>query len=595
MYTPRGVKTNENQIGGQTPTYIDMESLKASVSTMVIPSLSSVQYIMSTAQLTSMEAISSITTEQLSSLIAMVDSQIASDYSSISVIESTIRSTQTEIDRPNGLSDQYTSAREAYSTALQLYTTQSTIAARDMSKYIIDVSTLSTLYIQSTLYASTLKSYQNEYRAVLSSLQENASTVQMYERQYRGVLSSISSNNILYIQASSSLSTISSIVYSDLVALNNPTNIAIRPQLSTTYITDLFTYNEVSTTVNKYIISDLTLKSNVSTIYSYLYSTLQISSFDLLSSDSYYSTIQYYSSLEQITVSTINYYNRQVSSLMSDIRYLSTQQLADYASLESQIVEIETQQATYYNYLKQALQAECDEYVYGIQQYNSQVGYIIASLGIIVNNIASLNDTISIQSLDPNISPSAQTFNQTQRQRYTRDTSNIMSIINTLNILDLKFGNIITYIGSERRYKEEFIDKRQSILTTYEIPALRIMKQAELDAIRANYIAEFKNLNDIVVNINNQILGRSTLLSEINNAISPFKSSINQYFTTYLTISADQLPDVLTQVLDDTPPLPNPPTLPPPLGGIAIPLEPIDPSSNSMYAFIPPINFNPGF
>jgi len=595
MYTPRGVKTNENQIGGQTPTYIDMESLKASVSTMVIPSLSSVQYIMSTAQLTSMEAISSITTEQLSSLIAMVDKQIANDYSSISVIESTIRSTQTEIDRPNGLSDQYTSAREAYSTALQLYTTQSTIAARDMSKYIFDVSTLSTLYIQSTLYASTLKSYQNEYRAVLSSLQENASTVQMYERQYRGVLSSISSNNILYIQASSSLSTISSIVYSDLVALNNPTNIAIRPQLSTTYITDLFTYNEVSTTVNKYIISDLTLKTNVSTIYSYLYSTLQISSFDLLSSDSYYSTIQYYSSLEQITVSTINYYNRQVSSLMSDIRYLSTQQLADYASLESQIVEIETQQATYYNYLKQALQAECDEYVYGIQQYNSQVGYIIASLGIIVNNIASLNDTISIQSLDPNISPSAQTFNQTQRQRYTRDTSNIMSIINTLNILDLKFGNIITYIGSERRYKEEFIDKRQSILTTYEIPALRIMKQAELDAIRANYIAEFKNLNDIVVNINNQILGRSTLLSEINNAISPFKSSINQYFTTYLTISADQLPDVLTQVLDDTPPLPNPPTLPPPLGGIAIPLEPIDPSSNSMYAFIPPINFNPGF
>lgn len=595
MYTPRGVKTNENQIGGQTLTYIDMDSLRASVSTMEIPSLSSVQYIMSTAKLTSMEAISSITTEQLSSLIAMVDKQIASDYSSISVIESRIRSTQTEIDRPNGLSDQYTSAREAYSTALLLYNTQSTKAARDTSKYLTDVSTLSTLYIQSTLYASTLTSYQNEYRAVLSSLQENASTVQMYERQYRGVLSSISSNNLLYIEASSSLSTISSIVYSDLVALNNPTNIAIRLQLSTIYTTDLFTYNQVSTNVNKYIISDLTLKSNVSTIYSYLYSTLQISSFDLLSSDSYYSTIQYYSSLEQMTQSTINYYNRQVSSLMSDIRYLSTQQLADYASLESQIIEIETQQATYYNYLKQALQAECDEYVYGIQQYNSQVGYIIASLGIIVNNIASLNDSINIQSLDPNITPSIQSFNQTQRQRYARDTSNIMGIINTLNVLDLKFGNINTYTGSEKQYKEEFIDKRQSILITYEIPALRIMKQAELDAIRTDYMNDFKILNDIVVNINNQILGRSTILSEINNAISPFKSSINQYFNTYLTISDDQLPDVLTQVLDDTPPLPIPPTLPSPLGGIAIPLEPTNPTSNSIYAFIPPINFNPGF
>jgi hypothetical protein len=595
MYTPRQIKTDEIQIGGQTQTYIDMDALKQSVSSMSIPSLSSVQYILSTANLRTIEAISSITTDQLKSLIDNVDKQIAVDYSSISDIQTKITSTQIAIDGPYGLFIQYTSKKKEYDDALNTYNSQSTAAAIDMATYLYDISTLSTLRTQSTMYASTLISYRNEYDRILSSIQQNASTVQNYEQQYRGFLSSISSNNILYKQGLSSLSTISSIVYSDLTALNNPANIAIRTQLSSTYVVDLFSYNQVSTNVNKYVISDLSFKSSISTLYRYLYSTLQISSFDMLSSDTYYSTIEYYSRLEQTTISTINYYNSQISSLISDISYLSSQKLINYSTLQIQIADISRQQGTYYSYLKQALEAECDEYAYGIQQYNSQIGYITASLGIIVNNIASLNDSINIQNLDPNIPETTKSFNRDRQATYTSDTSIIISIINSLNILDTAFGNIITYVATEKGYKDNFIDMRQSILTTYEIPALSFTTQAQLDSIKTNYINKFSDLNNIIVNINLNIKQRNDTLYNINSVISPLKANINKYFNTYLAISADQLPDVLTQVRDDTPPLPAPPELPTLLGGSIMPSEPKEPTSDSIYSFIPPIDFNPGF
>ena len=591
MYTPRGIKTNEIQTGGQTPTYIDLAALQRSVSTMSIPSLSSVEYIMSSAKLTTLQAISSITIEQLSSLISTIDAQISNNRRSIIGIESSITSTQLAITEPNGLSDRYEVARVAYSSALLTYQADLSRADADTKTYSSNVSTLSSLYILSTTYANDLTKYMKEYEDILSSFKLNISSAQNYEQQYKRLVSSINVNDIFYREASASLSTISSIVYSDLVALNNPTNIAIFPQLSSSYISNLSIRNEVSTNVNKYIISDLSLKSSVSTLYLYLYSTLQISSFDMLNSDSYYSTIEYYSGLEVITQSTINYYNSQVSSLMSDIRYLSSQQVIDYASLNSQITQIETQHGTYYNYLKQAFNAECDEYLYGSQQYASQVGYITASLGIIVNTIASYNDSINIQNLDQTISETIKSSNRDAQSEYAIDTYDIITIIDILNILDIKFGRINTCIDNEKRYKTEFITNRQNILTTYEIPALRIMTQEGLESIRENYLASFTSLDVIRVNINNEIINRDRHLDDINTIISPLKTRINNYFRKYLTILDDQLPDVLTQIRDDTPSLVNPPKL----GGIAIPMQTAEAISDSIYAFIPPINFNPGF
>jgi len=596
MYTPRGIKTNEIQTGGQTATYIDLAALQRSVSTMSIASLSSVKYIMSSANLTTVDALSSITTEQLSSLVVMIDKQIAVDYASIRELETERTCTMTRIDGPYGLYEQYRSISRVYSTALLDYEQKSRDASAQMTQYINDVSGLIILRNQSTTYAQQLKGYKEEYDAILSSLQRNSSTVQMYEEQYRGLLSNISANNVLYIKGSSSLSTISTIVYSDLMALNNPTNINIYPQLSTTYITNLFTYIEVSTSVNNYIISDLAFKSSISTLYRYLYSTLKISSFDFLSSDSYYSTIQYYSGLELKTRSTIDYYNSKVSSLISDIRYLSSLQVRDYGLLVEQTNEIRTQQSNYYRYLKLALEAECDEYRYGIEQYNSQLGYITASLGIIVNNIASRNDAINIRSLDPNIPETTKSADRTNQIRNNTDTRTIIGIINSLNMLDLNFQYIITNIETEKRLKGGFIDARQNILTTYEIPALLFSTQVQLENIRAAYEGAFTTLNDININnINAEISSRITRLGTINQIISPLKANINRYFTQELNISEDQLPDVLTKVLDDTPPIPTPPALPNALGGIAMPFELKEPTSNSIYAFIPPINFNPGF
>jgi hypothetical protein len=581
MYRPRGLSRRQSTEGGAYISTIQPSSLTTSDIT-----LSTLYYIMSIANITSINALTTLTTAQLDALRRGIDEQIALDVDIIAANRSTIAGISVEISAPGGLLGQYNTANELYLSSLTGYNLTSTAIAEALSRFRADQSTLSSLYNVSTSYTSTIKSYELEYSTIVVSLQRYASSVYEYEKRYQSDLLELSTNTILYNAASNNLSTISSIVSYDYSTLYN---LSLTPQqrssMSSTYSYDLGLYNQISSQVRNYLIREGVIKGDIANTYYAISSILNISSFLMMEQTSYTSTIAYYQSLDDTTESHIKLYSDEISTLTTQISSIQNTNRIILGSIDSEIQTIRTDGAQFFSLYQEALHAECDEYLYGIQEFNSQVGYITASLGIAINANAVAIDNYTFTLIDPNISQSLRSITISNKNTLLNDNGRMNNIIASINSLDSTFATIISYITDEKAQKQTFINKRKTIFNNYEVPAIGY-SQSQINAIKTEYLAAFADLNNTITTINSDIAQRRNYLQQIQAVMDPLRTQINYFFRTYLGTSDDQVPNALTRVLSNDGVTP--------LGGSVLIPEYTPPdtfSRNAPYSFIEPITF----
>jgi len=585
MYRPNRQfnRTNEAMYGGDYISTI-------STSTLTTPdiSLSSLYYIMSVANITSIDTLTTLTAQQLEQLSLGIDEQIRIDQIRIGENLSTIAGIGTQITTPQtGLLDTFNRLDDQYQSSLVAYELTSTSIAETNARYNRDRSTLSSLYLISTFYTSSITSYESQYSTIVSSLKEYASTVYKHEQDYQESLLRLSANKILCGIESINLSTISSSLSINRANLLNPNQ---TPQalssISSIYSDDLGIYNQISTQVINCAISTALIENDIKASYYAISSILQISSFLMLDMSSYSRTIEYYEELDEAAEADIARYSRDISTITSQICTLQGTNTIILNGVQSEIGAVNSQGTQFYSLYKQGLEAECDEYIYGIQEFNSQVGYITASLGIAINANSVEIDICTFRMVDPSLSSSERNTASERRSDLTGDNWAMNEIIGKINSLDGQFASIIQYVSNEKTDRRIFIDKRKQIFTTYEVPALGY-SQSQLLSIQADYFREFVDLNDIITGINSDIQNRDRILRQIQDVIDPIKGQINSYFQKYLHITNDQLPNSLTRVLADDGVTP--------LGGSIINKEYTPPNTilatNANYSFIPPIVF----
>jgi hypothetical protein len=581
MYRPRGLSRRQSTEGGAYISTIQPSSLTTSDIT-----LSTLYYIMSIANITSINALTTLTTAQLDALKRGIDEQIAVDVDIIAANRSTIAGISVEISAPGGLLGQYNTANELYLSSLRGYNLTSTAIAEALSRFSADTSTLSSLYNVSTSYTSTIKSYELEYSTIVVSLQKYASSVYEYEKRYQSDLLELSTNTILYNAASNNLSTISSIVSYDYSTLYN---LSLSPQqrssMSSTYKYDLGLYNQISSQIGSYLITEGRLKGDIADTYYAISSILNISSFLMMEQTSYANTIAYYQSLDDTTESDIKLYSDEISTLTAQIASMQNTNSIILGSIDSEIQTIRSDGEQFFSLYKEALDAECDEYLYGIQEFNSQVGYITASLGIAINANAVAIDNYTFTLIDPNISESLRSITTSNKNTLSNDNGTMNSLIVSINSLDSTFATIVSYITDEKGQKQTFINKRKNIFTNYEVPSIAY-SQSQINAIKTEYLAAFADLNNTITTINSDIRQRKDYLKQIQDVTDPLRLQINNFFAKYLGTSDDQLPNALTRVLasDGVTPLG---------GSVLIPeyTPPDTLSKNAPYSFIEPITF----
>jgi hypothetical protein len=365
----------------------------STVSTISTPdiTLSSLRYIMQQANITSVDALTTLTKYQISSLTVAVDRQIQEDQTQIALIQASIAQITGMINGANGLQAQFDLADMYYQSSLTAYNLTSTLMLQDKAKYASDISTLRDLYSLSTSYVSSINSYQDQYDDLLSSIQVNASSFTQYQIDYQASLENLNRNSVNYSSALLNLSTISSILYNDSMEI--PVNQLL-------YMHDFSTFNNISTQVVNYGISDATFKASILSSYNNISSLLGPSSFVMFEAGSLLSTITYYQNLDTVTDATIASMQENIDQLLRKISSLTSSNTVLLGSMQSEIASVLTTGRQFYSLYTQGTNAECDEYLYGIQELNSQLGYITASLGIIrnANLVAIDNYTFTILS-----------------------------------------------------------------------------------------------------------------------------------------------------------------------------------------------------
>jgi len=573
MYKPSYLPTRQS--GG------DYVSTLSTISTPDI-TLSSLQYIMQQANITSLDALTSLTKYQISSLAVAVDRQIQEDQTQIALNQASIAQITAMINGPNGLQAKFDLADQQYQSSFTAYNLISTLVLQDQAKYASDISTLRNLYSLSTSYVSSINSYQGQYDSLLSSLQVNASSFTLYQKDYQASLQNLNRNSVNYSSALVNLSTISSVLYNDSIQV--PVNLPV-------YTNDFSTFNNISTQVVNYNISDAIFKASIVSSYNNISTILGPSSFVMFEAGTLLSTIEYYQGMDTVTDSTISSLQQDVSRLSLEISSLTNSNSILLGSMRSEIASVLATGRQFYNLYTQGTNAECDEYLYGIQELNSQLGYITASLGIArnANLVAIDNYTFTI------LSNPTDTITPGLKSALSVDNNIIYQLMQFINSLDAPLANIIKYIETEKTERNNFIQKRKDIFTNFDAPALGWTPQ-EIADNQARYFEAFVDLNRTIDTINQCVSRRGTIIqgiqTSINNPITGQSSTvhqlINHYFQLYLGSNGDeQLPDNLLLLLDD---YGNP------LGGSLIVKE-YNPPNTSLtsigvdYIFIPSIAF----
>jgi hypothetical protein len=590
MYTPAYLpkRAAPPQSGGDYISTISSTSLSDSsytdpstLSTTYI-SFSSLQYIMKMANITSAEALTTLTREQIKTLTDAIDSQISKDEGEIATTQGLIAELLESINGPNGLQEQFNLADREYKSSLESYHFTSSLLITNEAKYRNDLSTLSSLYALSSSYITDINYYQSLYDNLVRTLESNSTIFTVYERDYQASLQNLKINDELHNVALTNFSQISSIVATDLsqIPVNQPV-----------YRTNLSTLNNISTQIVNYTNLKGVYEHNILSSYNNISTLLGPSSFILYEAGTLFSTINYYNGMNEETRSRIRSIRTDISGIQHQISDLVASNAVVLTGMTAEIENAKSVGTQFYDLYEDALDAECDEYSFAIQELNSQIGYITASLGIARNaNIIEIDKYIFKILENP-----ADTGSQNSKSELIATNDNIYKLIQQINSLDSQLSDIISIIGFEKTERNTFILQRKDIFKDYEAPALG-WNLYQIREKQSDYLAMFSNLNLTIDKINSHVGNRTRLLENIqtifNNPLpgstgQSVRELINQYFADYLNTHDDQMPDNLLYVKDDDGNL---------LGGSVIPKEynPLISNvlvSNGAYSFIPPIVF----
>ena len=174
MYRPTGGYLSGGGIrgyqqrGGDYISSVMINQLNLSSTSTI--SYSSLLYILSSAHLSSLADVGSLTQAQLADLAKSVQAQIDADNSQISINNLSIGTLLHQINDPGGLQDQYNAANSKYLSDMSSYQSTSTAIVGATNLLSSQQLYYSTLMISSALLTSSLISYQYQYSTALSTL-----------------------------------------------------------------------------------------------------------------------------------------------------------------------------------------------------------------------------------------------------------------------------------------------------------------------------------------------------------------------------------------------------------------------------------------
>jgi hypothetical protein len=307
--------------------------------------------------------------------------------------------------------------------------------------------------------------------------------------------------------------------------------------LSTAYLDELSTYNGIKASISSYIHVQDRLSSYLRSTNTTISLLTGQSSLYSISAASYMEKYLQYSTLEAAAESSIIGYAGIRLGINSTIAGLNSQIGIYTAAVSTEFIELLANTNIYYTNLKNDFNNELDAYKYGIQEWDSFIGYICSELLINKVNLYTAIDSITF-SLQDNITPERRDELNTTRSTYITRQTVIQDIINVLNVLDLKFARVLELVETERRNKELFVDTR-SILTVHDIAVFR--EPLQKSVVQNDYINQLGNLNSRVNSINSNILQRNQLLSDLYGIINPQIEILNG-----LSLFQYVLPDPVT-------------------------------------------------
>ena len=580
-------------------------------------SLCTLQFIMQQANLGTADGITSLSMGQLSTYVLVLQSQIASDQAQIAANKYDIANLNMSINYLYQPAADL--AYQQYSSSLSTYIKQSNLIAWETTRYNNDRSTLRALQGISTAYASTLAQYTDEFNDLSTQLAHDDATIARYEAQYRAQMQSASTNSALYALTRAQMDAVSEVIRGEVIVLNTPN---VDPYTYNVTLSS-FNYNTAiyinfSTLIQNYLYSTLYFQQMYASTFQYLSAMLGIHDINTLGAHDYQALIDDAKQKEDAAQGAIETLEGQITGLQTEINTLNGTNTTNYQILSDQISTLQRNADSYYSQLITEASNLCDEYKYGILEYNAQLHFITSALGIAVNLNADKIDGITfnkITGVNSDVLAS-------QKLAYQSDNTDILGIINTLNNLDSYLdlnGKIIKALdgsvyspdlplaNTEKAYFFSYIQARSTVCGLYEIPALTMSYASTLN-IQAAYYAAFangSNMHNAITALNVAIATRKDTLKEVNDIVDPYKSSINLYFGKYLTnvpISTntdgspiytnvqDHLPHNLTRILADDGTVLGPVYIPPEYNTNANP--PIKSNSaDSHYAFISTIAY----
>lgn len=244
MYLPQrsGTKKRKTLRGGD---YI------SSLSTIGVPadiSPSSLMNILSVARLSSTTEFSRLSVEQITNLIAGIDTQISANSAQISRLTSEIATVENSITRlPDGLEAQFNTADVVFLSTEREYIRVSTMYETNIAELSTTRSELSTLILTSGDLYSSLQGYQTNYSSILSTYRNNKQMLDAETAAYNRLLGEYYTQSTTYSVAygnyQSTLSSISG--YGDTLSTLSSTYTVTQGQYASA-LADYVNYSTVA-------------------------------------------------------------------------------------------------------------------------------------------------------------------------------------------------------------------------------------------------------------------------------------------------------------------------------------------------------------
>jgi hypothetical protein len=572
MFNPRIV-----QDGGAYISTIDASIVNVSSQALSGLNLSTLEYLMKLGNIPTADLLLTASLPQISAFIRTVEGNITADNNTIQLNTISISHFISTIHKPGGLQDTYNTLSTNYTSSINAYVNQSNLIYMQNQNYANDTSTLRTQYEISTLHASTLLSYTQQYSYAMSSLSTQEITIKHLEKIYQTNILNMSTSIFLYNATQREMQNISTVIAGDVASLKTPglTQEVIKAY-STSYLQNTALYSTLTNVLNNYNFSTQYFNQERMNTFAYLSTVYKVTQFNTIGMEQYTDTITYYQQQQTNANGTVTALSYELSTIKISIASLENEiNVVIPGQFQSDVHTILSTGKQYYTYLDNDIDLLCNEYIGGLQTYNSKIGYTLGSLGVAINtNVKEINRSI----LTVNAGGAAVLTAQ-QIQMFADDNIEMNKIISTLNTFDTNFTEIIGNITDERALLHSFVQTRQNTFINYDVPAISLTGPTNA-AAAYTYVSSFIKMNQILNTVNTMITKRLEDVSAITAKITPLKSDINRYFRKYLgaQMTDDQIPAAIMNMNDVNG---NP------LGPIPIGLEEYMIPQSQFYDYIP--------